>query len=61
MKLLKSSRKGNVSFDVQDVVGNISTKFGKVTETISKIANSRLDLTRLYREIIAVKVMRKGS
>jgi len=37
---VKSCCKRNHPSNVQDVVGDISTKFGQVVATISKIANS---------------------
>ncbi|XP_070031311.1 uncharacterized protein [Nicotiana tomentosiformis] len=49
----KASRKRSRSSDVQDVVSDISTKLGEVAAAISKIADSRLDMTRLYEEIMA--------
>ncbi|XP_049361528.1 uncharacterized protein LOC125826253 [Solanum verrucosum] len=52
---VKSSRKRNRPSDVQDVVGDISTKLGEVAAAISKIADSRLDLTRLYEEVMAIE------
>ncbi|XP_049378099.1 uncharacterized protein LOC125842849 [Solanum stenotomum] len=52
---VKSSRKRNRPSDVQDVVGDISTKLGEVAAAISKIADSRLDVTRLYEEVMAIE------
>ena len=40
---------------MQDVVGDISTKLGEVATTISKIAYSRLDVTRLYEEVMTIE------
>nr|XP_009628557.1 uncharacterized protein At2g29880-like [Nicotiana tomentosiformis] len=48
----KASRKRSRSSDVQDVVSDISTKLREVAVTIGKIADSRLDVTRLYEEIM---------
>ncbi|KAG5568444.1 hypothetical protein H5410_064538 [Solanum commersonii] len=52
---VKSSRRRNRPSDVQDVVGDISTKLGEVAGAISKIADSRLDVTRLYEEVMAIE------
>nr|XP_016441268.1 PREDICTED: uncharacterized protein LOC107766893 [Nicotiana tabacum] len=51
----KASRKRSRSSDVQDVVSDISTKLREVAVTIGKIADSRLDVTRLYEEIMATE------
>ncbi|MCD9641718.1 hypothetical protein HAX54_028141 [Datura stramonium] len=56
---VKASHKRNRSSDVQDVVSNISTELGEVAAAISKIADSRLDVTKLYEEIMA-KIMKKS-
>lgn len=50
---VKASRKRSRSFDIQDVIGDISTKLGEVAAAISKMADNRLDVTRLYEEIMA--------
>lgn len=52
---VKSSSKRNRPSDMQDVVGDISTKLGEVAAAISKIADSRLDVTRLYEEVMAIE------
>ncbi|XP_019067004.1 uncharacterized protein [Solanum lycopersicum] len=52
---VKSSRKRNRHSNVQDVVGDISTKLGEVVATISKIADNRLDVTSLYEEVMAIE------
>nr|XP_009788070.1 PREDICTED: uncharacterized protein LOC104235933 isoform X1 [Nicotiana sylvestris]XP_009788071.1 PREDICTED: uncharacterized protein LOC104235933 isoform X1 [Nicotiana sylvestris] len=52
---VKASRKRSRFSDVQDVVGDISTKLGEVAATISKIDDSQLDVTRLYEEIMATE------
>uniref|UniRef100_A0A3Q7HQX6 Uncharacterized protein n=1 Tax=Solanum lycopersicum TaxID=4081 RepID=A0A3Q7HQX6_SOLLC len=52
---VKSSRKRNHPSDVQEVIGDISTKLGEVAAAISKIADSRLDMTRLYEEVMAIE------
>nr|XP_016477418.1 PREDICTED: uncharacterized protein LOC107798904 [Nicotiana tabacum] len=52
---VKASCKRSRSSDVQDVVNDISSKLGEVVMTISKIADSRLDVTRLHEEIMAME------
>ncbi|KAF3669353.1 hypothetical protein FXO37_09069 [Capsicum annuum] len=52
---VKASRKRKRSFEVQDVVGDISIKFGEVTLAIGRMVNSRLDVTKLYEEVMAMK------
>ncbi|KAK6781992.1 hypothetical protein RDI58_019788 [Solanum bulbocastanum] len=52
---VNSSRKRNRPSVVKDVVGDISTKLGEVAAAISKIADSRLDVTRLYEEVMAIE------
>ncbi|PHT33967.1 hypothetical protein CQW23_25767 [Capsicum baccatum] len=42
---IKASRKRKCSFEVQDVVGDISIKFEEVATKISKMVDSRLDVT----------------
>ncbi|KAM3199756.1 hypothetical protein P3L10_032116 [Capsicum annuum] len=52
---VKASRKRKRSFEVQDVVGDISIKFGEVTLAIGRMVNSRLHVTKLYEEVMAMK------
>ena len=52
---VKASRKRKRSFDVQDFVGDISIKFGEVATTIGRLVDSRLDVTKLYEEVMAMK------
>ncbi|KAM3248657.1 hypothetical protein P3L10_010426 [Capsicum annuum] len=40
---------------MQDVVGNISIKFGEVATAIGRMVDSRLDVTKLYEEVMAMK------
>ncbi|PHU22288.1 hypothetical protein BC332_07395 [Capsicum chinense] len=52
---IKASRKRKCSFEVQDVVGDISIKFGEVTMVICRMVDSRLDVTKLDEEFMAVE------
>ncbi|PHU22647.1 hypothetical protein BC332_07754 [Capsicum chinense] len=52
---IKASRKRKCSFDMQDVVGNISIKFGEVATAIGRMVDSRLDVTKFYEEVMAMK------
>ncbi|PHU29637.1 hypothetical protein BC332_01730 [Capsicum chinense] len=52
---IKASRKRKRSFEVQDVVGDISIKFGEVAMTISRMVDTRLDVTKLYEEVMAME------
>ncbi|KAM3287417.1 hypothetical protein P3S67_020847 [Capsicum chacoense] len=52
---IKVSRKRKRSFKVQDVVGDISIKFGEVATTIGRMVNSRLDVIKLYEEVLAME------
>ncbi|KAF3665169.1 hypothetical protein FXO38_00709 [Capsicum annuum] len=51
---VKASRKRKRSFEVQDIVGDISIKFGEVTTSIGRMVDSRLDVTKLYEEVMAM-------
>ncbi|PHU07354.1 hypothetical protein BC332_23843 [Capsicum chinense] len=51
---IKASCKRKHSFEVQDVVGDISIKFGEVATTIGRMVDSRLDVTKLYGEVMAM-------
>ncbi|PHT59911.1 hypothetical protein CQW23_02274 [Capsicum baccatum] len=51
----KASRKRKRSFEVQDVVGDILIKFGEVAMTIGRMVNSRLNMTKLYEEVMAME------
>ncbi|KAF3619067.1 hypothetical protein FXO38_33091 [Capsicum annuum] len=52
---IKASRKIKHSFEVQDVVGDISIKFGEVATAIDRMVDSRLDVTKLYEEVMVMK------
>ncbi|KAM3342541.1 hypothetical protein P3S68_027507 [Capsicum galapagoense] len=52
---IKASLKRKRSFEVQDAVGDISIKFGEVATTIGKMVDSRLDVTKLYEEVMAME------
>ncbi|KAM3337048.1 hypothetical protein P3S68_032748 [Capsicum galapagoense] len=52
---IKASRKRKRSFEVQDVVGDISIKFGEVTTVIGRMIDSRLDVTKLYQEVMEME------
>ncbi|PHT75374.1 hypothetical protein T459_18896 [Capsicum annuum] len=52
---IKASRKRKRSFEVQDVVGDISIKFGEVTTVTGRMIDSRLDVTKLYQEVMAME------
>ncbi|PHT44649.1 hypothetical protein CQW23_13807 [Capsicum baccatum] len=52
---VKPSRKRKHSFEVQDVIGDISIKFGEVTTTIGRMVDSHLDVTKLYEEVMAME------
>ncbi|PHT98122.1 hypothetical protein BC332_32947 [Capsicum chinense] len=51
---IKASRKRKRSFVVQDI-GDISIKFGEVATTIGRMVDSRLDVTKLYEEVMAME------
>ncbi|KAF3627814.1 hypothetical protein FXO38_28586 [Capsicum annuum] len=51
---VKASRKRKHSFEVQNVVGDISIKFREVATAIGRMVNSRLDVTKLYEEVMAM-------
>ncbi|PHU19664.1 hypothetical protein BC332_10815 [Capsicum chinense] len=52
---IKASRKRKCSFEVQDIVGDISIKFEAVAMTIGRLVNSNLDVTKLYEEVMAME------
>ncbi|PHT71159.1 hypothetical protein T459_26263 [Capsicum annuum] len=52
---IKASRKRKRSFEVQDVVGDISINFGEVATTIGRMGDSRLDVTKVYEEVMAIE------
>ncbi|KAM3308687.1 hypothetical protein P3S67_010431 [Capsicum chacoense] len=52
---VKSNRKRKRSFVVQDVIGDISIKFGEVAMAIGRMVYSRLDVTKLYEEVMAME------
>ncbi|KAF3626009.1 hypothetical protein FXO38_29492 [Capsicum annuum] len=52
---IKTSRKRKRSFKVQDVVGDISIKIGEVAMAIGRMVDSRLDVTKLYEEVMAME------
>ncbi|KAF3633872.1 hypothetical protein FXO37_26816 [Capsicum annuum] len=52
---IKASRKRKRSFEVQDVVGDISIKFGEVTTAIGRMVDSHLDVKKLYEEVMAME------
>ncbi|KAM3398592.1 hypothetical protein P3S68_002108 [Capsicum galapagoense] len=52
---IKASRKRKRSFEVQDVVSDISIKFGEVAMAIDRMVNSHLDVTKLYEEVMAME------
>ncbi|PHT28733.1 hypothetical protein CQW23_31660 [Capsicum baccatum] len=53
---IKASRKKKKrSFEVQDVVGDISIKFGEVATAIGRMVDSRLDVTKLYEKVMAME------
>ncbi|KAM3358213.1 hypothetical protein P3S68_021144 [Capsicum galapagoense] len=52
---IKASRKRKRSFEMQDIVGDISIKFGEVATTIDRMIDSRLDVTKLYEEVMAME------
>ncbi|KAF3634716.1 hypothetical protein FXO37_26343 [Capsicum annuum] len=52
---IKASRKRKRSLEVQDVVGDISIKFGEVATTIGRMGDSRLDVTKVYEEVMAIE------
>ncbi|PHU05175.1 hypothetical protein BC332_25997 [Capsicum chinense] len=51
----KASRNRKRSFEVQDVVDDISIKFGEVAMAIGRMVDSRLDVTKLYEEVMAME------
>ncbi|PHT24936.1 hypothetical protein CQW23_35410 [Capsicum baccatum] len=58
---IKASRKRKRSFEMQDIVGNISIKFGEVATTIGRMVDSRLDVTKFYEEVMAMKGYNEAS
>ncbi|PHT38933.1 hypothetical protein CQW23_22506 [Capsicum baccatum] len=52
---VKTSSKRKRSFEVQDVVGDISIKFVEVATAISRMVDSRLDMTKLHEEVMAME------
>ncbi|PHT62831.1 hypothetical protein T459_33314 [Capsicum annuum] len=52
---IKASRKRKCYFGVQDVVYDISIKFGEVAMEIGRIVDSRLDVKKLYEEVMALE------
>ncbi|KAM3205378.1 hypothetical protein P3L10_028788 [Capsicum annuum] len=52
---IKASHKRKSSFEVKDVVGDISIKFEEVATTIGRMVDSRLDVTKLYEEVMAME------
>ncbi|KAM3323588.1 hypothetical protein P3S67_004739 [Capsicum chacoense] len=52
---IKASRKRKHSFEMQDIIGDISIKFGEVATTIGRMIDSRLDVTKLYEEVMAME------
>ncbi|KAM3340274.1 hypothetical protein P3S68_030144 [Capsicum galapagoense] len=52
---VKPSHKGKRSFEVQDVVGDISIKFEEVATAIGRMVDSRQDVTKLYEEVMAME------
>ncbi|KAF3667310.1 hypothetical protein FXO37_10075 [Capsicum annuum] len=52
---IKASRKRKHSFEMQDIVGDISIKFGEVATTIGRMIDSRLNVTKLYEEVMAME------
>ncbi|KAM3270025.1 hypothetical protein P3S67_029931 [Capsicum chacoense] len=52
---IKASPKRKRSFEVQDVVGDISIKFGEVATIIGRMIDSRPDVTKLYQEVMAME------
>ncbi|KAF3614629.1 hypothetical protein FXO38_31938 [Capsicum annuum] len=52
---IKASRKRKCSFEMQDVIGDISIKFGEVAMAIGRMVDSRLDVTKLYEEVMAME------
>ncbi|KAF3639466.1 hypothetical protein FXO37_23946 [Capsicum annuum] len=52
---IKASHKRKRCFEMQDVVGDISIKFRLVTTTIGRMVDSRLDVTKLYEEVMAME------
>ncbi|PHT42956.1 hypothetical protein CQW23_16981 [Capsicum baccatum] len=40
---------------MQDVIGDISIKFGEVAMAIGRMVDSRLDVTKLYEEVMAME------
>ncbi|KAF3634519.1 hypothetical protein FXO38_25088 [Capsicum annuum] len=52
---VKASHKIKYSFEVQDVIGDISIKFEEVATEIGKMVDSHLDVTKLYEEVMAME------
>ncbi|KAM3356348.1 hypothetical protein P3S68_023062 [Capsicum galapagoense] len=52
---VKASSKRKRSFEVLDVVGDISIKFVEVATAISRMVDSRLDVTKLHEEVMAME------
>ncbi|KAF3683832.1 hypothetical protein FXO37_01659 [Capsicum annuum] len=52
---IKANRKRKRSFEVQDVVGDISIKFGEVATAIGRMVDSHLDVAKLYEVVMAME------
>ncbi|PHU19989.1 hypothetical protein BC332_11140 [Capsicum chinense] len=52
---IKASRKRKCFFEVQNVIGDISMKFGEVATAIGRMVDSRLDVTKLYEKVMAME------
>ncbi|PHT42657.1 hypothetical protein CQW23_16682 [Capsicum baccatum] len=52
---IKAIHKRKRSFEVQDVVGDISIKFGEVATGIGRMVDSSQHVTKLYEEVMAMK------
>ncbi|KAM3281744.1 hypothetical protein P3S67_027391 [Capsicum chacoense] len=52
---IKANRKRKRSFEVQDVIGDISIKFGEVATAIGRMVDSRLDVAKLYEVVMAME------
>ncbi|KAM3305943.1 hypothetical protein P3S67_012812 [Capsicum chacoense] len=52
---IKASQKRKRSFEVQDIVDDISIKIGEVATVIDRMVDSRLDMTKLYEEVMAME------
>ncbi|KAM3200073.1 hypothetical protein P3L10_032434 [Capsicum annuum] len=52
---IKASRKRKCSFEVQDVISDISIKFGEVATAIDRMIDSHLDVTKFYEKVMAIE------